>query len=71
MRRYLRVRSRWPALLMVGAQIPRDAAGHLVGKGDMRAQIEQEGKNVDACLQASGATIRDIVFTLNQVDGPC
>jgi enamine deaminase RidA (YjgF/YER057c/UK114 family) len=56
---------------MVGAQIPRDAAGHLVGKGDMRAQIEQEGKNVDACLQASGATIRDIVFTLNQVDGPC
>ena len=35
-------------LVMVGAQTPRDAAGDLVGKGDMRAQVEQVGKNVDA-----------------------
>ena len=57
-------------LVMVGAQTSRDAAGDLVGKGDMRAQIEQVGKNVDACLQAGGATVKDIVFTLNQVTDP-
>jgi len=42
----------------------------VVGKGDMRAQIEQVGKNVDACLLAGGATVKDIVFTVNQVTAP-
>jgi enamine deaminase RidA (YjgF/YER057c/UK114 family) len=36
----------------------------------MRAQIEQVGKNVDACLQAGGATVKDIVFTVNYVAAP-
>ena len=39
-------------LLVIGAQVPRDEAGKVVGKGDMRAQIEQVGKNVGACLKA-------------------
>ena len=56
--------------LVVAGQVARDAAGNVVGKGDMRAQIEQVGKNVDACLLAGGATVKDIVFTVNQVTAP-
>jgi enamine deaminase RidA (YjgF/YER057c/UK114 family) len=56
--------------LVVGGQVALDGAGNVVGKGDMRAQIEQVGKNVDACLKAGGATIWDIIFTLNQVTVP-
>ena len=39
-------------------------------KGDMRAQIEQVGKNVGACLKASGATVNDIAFTITSVTAP-
>jgi enamine deaminase RidA (YjgF/YER057c/UK114 family) len=56
--------------LVVGGQVARDEAGNVVGKGDMRAQIEQVGKNVDACLKAGGATVSDIIFTVNQVTAP-
>ena len=37
--------------VVVAGQVARDGAGNVVGKGDMRAQIEQVGKNVDACLR--------------------
>jgi hypothetical protein len=33
-------------------------------------QIEQVGKNVAACLDAGGATLKDIVFTVNYVTQP-
>ena len=56
--------------LVIGGQVARDEAGNIVGKGDMRAQIEQVGKNVDACLKAGGATVNDIVFTVNHVTSP-
>ena len=56
--------------LVVGGQVARDEAGNVVGKGDMRAQIEQVGKNVGACLKAGGATVNDIIFTVNQVTAP-
>jgi enamine deaminase RidA (YjgF/YER057c/UK114 family)/YHS domain-containing protein len=56
--------------VVVGGQVARDEAGNVVGKGDMRAQIEQVGKNVDACLKAGGATVNDIVFTVNHVTEP-
>ena len=57
-------------LLMIGGQVPRDEAGNVVGKGDMRAQIEQVGKNVGACLKAAGATVNDIVSTISFVTAP-
>jgi enamine deaminase RidA (YjgF/YER057c/UK114 family) len=56
--------------VVVAGQVPRDDAGNLVGKGDMRAQIEQVGKNVDTCLKAAGASPKDIVFTVSQVTDP-
>jgi enamine deaminase RidA (YjgF/YER057c/UK114 family) len=56
--------------LIVGGQVARDDTGNVVGKGDMRAQIEQVGKNVDACLKAGGSTINDIAFTVSHVTAP-
>jgi enamine deaminase RidA (YjgF/YER057c/UK114 family) len=57
-------------LLVIGVQVPRDEAGNVVGKGDMRAQIEQVGNNVGACLKAAGATVDDIAFTITSVTVP-
>jgi enamine deaminase RidA (YjgF/YER057c/UK114 family) len=57
-------------LLMIGTQVPRDEAGNVMGKGDMRAQLEQVGKNVGACLKAAGATVNDIVSTISFVTAP-
>ena len=52
------------------SKVPRDEAGNVVGKGDMRAQIEQVGKNAGACLKAAGATVNDIVSTISFVTAP-
>jgi enamine deaminase RidA (YjgF/YER057c/UK114 family)/YHS domain-containing protein len=57
-------------LLIIAAQVPRDEAGKVVGKDDMRAQIEQVGKNVGLCLKAGGATVKDIISTLSFVTAP-
>jgi enamine deaminase RidA (YjgF/YER057c/UK114 family) len=57
-------------IVAVGAQLARDASGKVVGKGDLGAQIEQVGNNVDACLKAGGATVKDIAFTVSYVKQP-
>jgi enamine deaminase RidA (YjgF/YER057c/UK114 family) len=54
-------------LVALGGQLARDKDGNIVGKGDMPAQIEQVGKNVAACLQAGGAAVKDIAFTVSYV----
>ncbi|HEU0155002.1 MAG TPA: RidA family protein [Stellaceae bacterium] len=50
-------------MIFVAGQLARDAEGKLVGKGDMRAQIEKVGENIKICLEAAGATLADIVKT--------
>lgn len=50
-------------MIFVAGQLARDADGNLVGKGDMRAQIEQVGENIKTCLEAAGAGLADIVKT--------
>jgi enamine deaminase RidA (YjgF/YER057c/UK114 family) len=57
-------------LVAVGGQLARDASGNIVGKDDLEQQIEQVGKNVDACLKAGGATVKDILFTVSYVRRP-
>lgn len=57
-------------LLMIATQVPRDEAGNVVGKGDMRTQIEQVGRNVGVCLQAASATVDNIVATTSFVATP-
>jgi len=47
----------------VGGQLAVDKEGKVVGKGDMRVQIEQAAKNVQLCLEAAGAQASDIVLT--------
>jgi 2-iminobutanoate/2-iminopropanoate deaminase len=50
-------------LVYIAGQLARDIDGNCVGKGDMRAQMEQTFKNLDACLKAAGATWADVVKT--------
>src|SRR5712671_7860664 len=49
--------------IFVAGQLARDADGNCVGKGDMGAQIQQVGENIETCLEAAGATLADIVKT--------
>src|ERR1700761_9122310 len=50
-------------MIYIAGQLARDADGNIVGPGDMRAQLEQTFKNLDACLKAAGATWADVVKT--------
>src|SRR5580700_5795958 len=49
--------------IYTAGQLARDAEGNIVGPGDMRAQMEQTFKNLDACLKAAGASWADVVKT--------
>lgn len=48
-------------LVYVSGQVSWDAAGNIVGKGDMRAQSEQVFRNVGTALAAAGAGWDDVV----------
>jgi enamine deaminase RidA (YjgF/YER057c/UK114 family) len=43
-------------IVYIAGQLVRDIDGNCVGKGDMRAQMEQTFENLDQCLKAAGAT---------------
>jgi len=48
-------------IVYVSGQVSWDAAGNVVGKGDMRAQSEQVFKNVGHALAAAGAGWGDVI----------
>src|SRR2546430_16946600 len=50
-------------IVYTAGQLARDIAGNCVGKGDMRAQLEQTFQNLARCLKASAATWADGVKT--------
>lgn len=50
-------------LIFVSGLLARNQAGDIVGRGDMGAQIRQVGENLQAALQAAGATLGDLVRT--------
>lgn len=50
-------------IVYIAGQLARDIEGNCVGKGDMRAQMEQTFQNLDRCLKAAGATWADVVKT--------
>lgn len=63
------------SLLFCSGQIPLDpATGDLVGGSDVQAQARQVMKNVEALLQAAGATFANVVkstiFLKNMGDFP-
>jgi 2-iminobutanoate/2-iminopropanoate deaminase len=48
-------------LIYVSGMLGRDAAGRLVGRGDVRAQTDQCLRNIQAVLETEGATLADVV----------
>src|SRR5258706_15033662 len=50
-------------MIYIAGQLGRGLDGNIVGPNDMRAQMEQTFKNLDACLKAAGATWADVVKT--------
>jgi enamine deaminase RidA (YjgF/YER057c/UK114 family) len=49
--------------VFVSGLLARDAAGVIVGKDDMAAQLRQVGENLRAALESVGATLGDLVRT--------
>ena len=47
--------------IYISGQVAVNARGEVVGKGDLRAQLEKTFANLQACLTAAGATFRDVV----------
>ena len=47
--------------IYIAAQLPLDQAGNLVGPGDPTAQAEQVFHNLQAVLNAAGASLEDVV----------
>ena len=48
-------------LLFLGGQDASDAAGRIVGVGDLLVQFEQALKNLDAVVRDAGGTMTDIM----------
>ncbi|MFT4041374.1 MAG: RidA family protein [Thermomicrobiales bacterium] len=48
--------------IYVGGQNAVNAAGEIVGKGDLAAQTEQVFQNLETVLAAAGATLHDIIL---------
>ncbi len=55
------VAARGQRLVYISGQIAFDAAGQLVGPGDLRAQAVQVYENLKTALAAAGATFADVV----------
>jgi 2-iminobutanoate/2-iminopropanoate deaminase len=50
-------------VIYIAGPLARNADGNIVGPGDMRTQLQQTFKNLDACLEAVGATWAHVVKT--------
>jgi enamine deaminase RidA (YjgF/YER057c/UK114 family) len=48
-------------LVYVSGQVPLNARGEVVGKGDLRAQVTQVMENLKTALAAAGVTMKDVV----------
>ncbi len=57
------VSARGGRTIYLSGQVAFDAAGQLVGKGDLTAQTKQVFANLDIALKAAGATFSDVVKT--------
>lgn len=55
------VTARGGKTIWIAGQVPQDAAGELVGRGDLPAQVEQVYRNLQSALAGAGATFDDVV----------
>ena len=44
-----------------------DAAGQIVGKGDIRAQAGQVFQNLQAALEAAGASLEHVILEMDAI----
>ena len=49
--------------IYISGQVAVDERGEVVGRGNLREQIEQVFRNIDSALVAAGATFQDVVKT--------
>ncbi len=47
--------------IYIGGQDAVDATGAIIGKGDLKAQVEQIFKNLQTALAAAGATLEQVI----------
>ncbi len=50
-------------LIFVSGLLARNTDGEIVGRGDMRAQLEQVGQNLAFALESAGASLKNLVRT--------
>jgi enamine deaminase RidA (YjgF/YER057c/UK114 family) len=55
------VKAKPGTVIWVAGQVAQNAKGELVGKGDLKAQVNQVWENLKVALEASGATFKDVV----------
>jgi enamine deaminase RidA (YjgF/YER057c/UK114 family) len=48
-------------VVYVSGQVPMNAKGEVVGKGDFRAQVTQVMENMKTALTAAGASMNDVI----------
>jgi enamine deaminase RidA (YjgF/YER057c/UK114 family) len=48
-------------VLWISGQVAQNSKGEVVGKGDLKAQLNQAWENVRLALAGSGATFQDVV----------
>src|ERR1700745_1753889 len=48
-------------IIWISGQVAQDSKGGVVGKGDLKAQLNQAWENVRLALAGSGATFQDVV----------
>ncbi|HJQ64189.1 MAG TPA: Rid family hydrolase [Burkholderiales bacterium] len=51
------------SLIFVSGQVSRDDEGNIVGGTSMLEQTRQCLRNIEKCLEASGASLADVVWT--------
>lgn len=51
----------------ISGQVPVNAQGELIGKGDFPAQVKQVYENIRTALSAAGATFDDVIKTTTLV----
>ena len=47
--------------IYISGQVPVNANGEIVGKGELKVQVKQVYENLKLCLAAAGATFNDVV----------
>lgn len=55
------ISARGGTTIYISGQVSQDAAGKLVGAGDLLAQTEQVYKNLELALKGAGASFADVV----------